>query len=63
MDKIYKAVGGRKMFIFYLVFQLNFILALLNRFNENFGYFSIGLVGVLVVGNVGAKFASPKGEG
>lgn len=49
------------MFVFYFVFLFNGLLALLNRFTEAFGYFSIGLVGVLIVGNVAGKFARNKG--
>jgi hypothetical protein len=55
MKKIYDFCSGRKMFIFFLLLIINSTLAVIGKFDGNFGNFCIMLYGVVVVGNVGSK--------
>jgi hypothetical protein len=60
MKKLYDAMGGRKMFIFFLLLIINSILAGIGKFDGNFGDFCIMIYGVVVVGNVGSKMVVKK---
>lgn len=50
MPDIYKFFGGRKMFVFFFMYFSQYILVLLNRWTDGFGYASIGLYGIIVAG-------------
>lgn len=56
MNKAYNFFGGRKMYYFNFIFMVNVILVMINRWNDGFGWFSVGLYGVIVGGIEGNKF-------
>lgn len=53
---LYKVFGGRKLFYFNFLFITNLICLLLDKWNDGFGYFSVGLYLSIVVGIEGNKF-------
>ena len=60
MASLYKAVGGRKVFIFFLLLLVNTVALFLDKFNSEFGNFCVMLYSVIVIGNVSSKFAGTK---
>jgi len=60
MLSIYKMLGGRKMFVFYLLLLINAVAFFLNLFSSDFANFCIMLFSVVIVGNVSSKFTKEK---
>lgn len=56
MDNIYKFFGGRKLFYFNFLFLTNLIALVYSKWAEGFGWFSIGLYSVVVLGIEGNKY-------
>lgn len=60
MLKIYSFFGGRKLYYFNLLFTANLVLLAVNKWQEAFGYFSIGLYAVIVAGVETNKYIKGK---
>jgi hypothetical protein len=58
MNRVYKFCGGRKMFVFFFMLLVGATLSYFNAFKQEFSTFSLSLAGMLILGNVGSKFAS-----
>jgi len=62
MNRIYNWCGGRKIFFFFFLFVTNFLTLLSGKWEEGFGYFSIGLYSVVVLGIEGNKYIIGKND-
>ena len=60
MYKLYHFFGGRKLYYFNFMFIVNLILILLEKWDEGFGFFSIGLYATIVLGIEGGKYVKTK---
>jgi hypothetical protein len=56
MNRLYNFFGGRKLFYFNFMFLTNLIALLNNSWVDGFGWFSIGLYSVVVLGIEGNKY-------
>lgn len=56
MKRLYDFFQGRKLFYFCLLFFSNLALLLIGKWQEAFGYFSIGLYAVIVGGVEANKY-------
>lgn len=61
MNRIYNFFGGRKLFYFNFMFITNLLALLGGRWQEGFGWFSIGLYATVVLGIEGNKYIKTKG--
>lgn len=57
MKNIYSFVGGRKMFVFYLILCINAVAVFYDKYTSEFGNFCVMLGSMYVLGNVGSKFS------
>jgi len=60
--KILTYLGGRKFVGFILIFTTGLILQLINKFDANFSYFLLGLLGVFGVSNAVSKFGRGRND-
>lgn len=62
MQCLYNFFGGRKLFYFNLLLVVNYVSLLLGKWQEGFGWFSIGVYSVVVAGIEGNKYIKGKNE-
>ena len=64
LNGIYTFVGGRKVFIFWILLFINvYILLRTDKWTEGFGYFSVFLYSAIIVGIEGGKVIKGKNAG
>jgi hypothetical protein len=60
MNKIYNWFGGRKIYYLNLILLINTLLLSYDKWNEGFGWFTVGLYATVVLGIEGNKFIKTK---
>jgi uncharacterized membrane protein len=60
LQKIYSAVGGRKVVFFLLILLIGIVFQSLNMFSQVFSQFLLGLGAAYGVSNAASKFAEKR---